>query len=194
MQCMWKQIRKTRQRGIMQKKLERRKVNQRKIHQRKANRRNRNKGSMTIELCFIMPMVICVIFVAVNMMFLLMNKSVIQCEMYWALYGKEAYIEESDVVVDAINEVVAEKLDSGLLFSENVRVETDIEEVGKINSIAGCEGTRIAISTRYQPKQIGMMGNLSGEKEEYALKISTDIRNTADNLRRWQLYGAGIPK
>lgn len=149
-----------------------------------------NRGSSVIEMCFVMPIVIVVVFVVINMMLTQINKSIVLGRMYQTTYNKESYIANSSGNTDAeeaLENSLEENLTSELSFADNISVNVAINsgKTNVLNIIPGNLQTEIG----FDENNIGIFLILDSGYSSNELQVNEEIRDTGNNLRRWQLYG-----
>ncbi len=124
---------------------------------------NLNKGSITVEMCLVMPLVLVVVFNMIMVIMNLINQSVIQGNSYVSLYS---YSEESDAI---FNEAYLEQtIDERLVLNSadcDTQIEISDEEVN-VNIV--------------NVDKVNSLNNVSYKTEE---------GKGTTRLRRWQLYG-----
>lgn len=152
-----------------------------------------NKGQITIEMCFIMPMAAGVVFMAIYLFMHVMNRGIASGEIYTILYTKEAYLlGQEDMTEESIKDILQSELSNNLSNSlhlvKAIDVEVNMESAGGIISsytepgfISGqvscnmdCKGLFMLVSDTL------LSDRIYGKQE---------LRDTSNNLRRWQIYG-----
>ena len=150
----------------------------------------KNKGSVVIEMSFIMPVVIVVVFVAINMMITIINKSIALGELQVITYNKERYISDSaDSVESDLSDISEKNLTETMSFIENLSIDVDFESAGSSKEILSMSPGYMEAEVNYQEKNIGIFLILNSEDSSEKLNVNEEIRDTAGNLRRWQIYG-----
>ncbi len=150
----------------------------------------KNEGSIVIEMCFIMPIVIVVVFLVINMMLTQINKSIALGEAYQIIYNKENYIMGGKASATAILEDSIEaNISEGLNFVDEIKVDLDIEDGGGLVDLLAVTPGYLNASVSYQEMNIGIFLILDDEASAKEITAHEEIRDTAGNLRRWQLYG-----
>ncbi len=150
----------------------------------------KNKGSVVVEMCFIMPVIIVVVFVVINMMITGINKSIALGELQVITYNKESYISDSAASAEsALTDISETYLKETMSFIEDLSVDVDIESASSYKEILSMSSGYMETKADYQEKNIGIFLILSSESSLESLSVNEEIRDTAGNLRRWQIYG-----
>lgn len=154
-------------------------------------KRTENNGSVIIEMCFIAPVLIGVVFLCISLFFVVMNKSIAIGETYASLYTKEAYILVSgQSYISDIKSEIESRAKQIMGFAGNINAE--IKENKKsntlINNLKPFDEGVFAIEISYENilKGVIILKNKSC-MDRYEAK--QEIRDTSSNLRRWQMYG-----
>ncbi len=84
-----------------------------------------NKGSIVVEMCLLTPILVCMMFVIINMLILAMNYSISTGETYTILYSRKEYMLDGDEdrvsdEVDSINGDMKADMQEMLIYSENI--------------------------------------------------------------------------
>ena len=152
-----------------------------------------NKGQIVIEMCFIMPMVVGIIFLSLFIFIYVMNRAVAAAEVYTVLYTKEAYlIGQDDISEEEITSILQSEISDSL--SDRLYL---IQEVGAEVELCGADGI---LSSYADAGYISAEVTDSMECEGLFMLISDatlddriygrqELRDTSNNLRRWQIYG-----
>lgn len=153
--------------------------------------KNSNEGSIIIEMCFIAPFLVGTIFFCIGLFVDVMNKSIAMGETYNALYTKEAYILNSEQnYISDIESEIENHANQMMKLVEKITVE--IKENKKnntvINNLKTFGGGEFSIKVSYENILKGViMLEDKVDKDKYEAK--QEIRDTSNNLRRWQIYG-----
>lgn len=151
-----------------------------------------DKGSVIVEMCLVMPILIGVVFVVINLFVAVMNYSIATGEAYTVLYNREEYILLGDSdYSDTAEKVMEENVRDNTVFTEDVEAATLMVDEGLVehgaaaDPVLGICENRISYTEKYPG--IDILINESSRKKDVAAK--REIRNTSNNLRRWQMYG-----
>lgn len=159
-----------------------------------------NRGSIIVEMCFVAPVLVGVLFVAINMLLIVMNQSVAAGEAYSVLYNREEYILAGDRTGDRIGDiedtdtaerVMTENAGDQLVFSEDVKARaymTD-ESVRRHGATAAPVLGTCVNEITYTEGYPGISALVNEKNRTKTVKAKREIRNTSNNLRRWQAYG-----
>lgn len=151
-------------------------------------RMEKNRGSIIIEMCVIMPIVITVVFLTIHMMIIQINRSVALGEMYHAIYNKESYAgDNSDTYENVLNNSIFRTIESEMQFVNGLEVQVDYQQSGTklINGITG----NLSAVTEYGESYPGIALLIQNPELKNKVKVKEEIRDTSNNLRRWQLFG-----
>lgn len=150
-----------------------------------------NEGSIIIEMCFIAPLLVGVIFFCIDLFIVVMNKSIAMGETYNALYTKASYIldSEQDYKSDIKSEIENNAYQMMKLVEKiTVEVKENKKNSTIINNLKAFDEGEFSIKVRYENILKGViMSKGKVYKDEYEAK--QEIRDTSNNLRRWQIYG-----
>lgn len=152
-----------------------------------------NKGSIVVEMCFIMPIVIVVVFVVINMMLTQINKSAAYGEIQAVTYNKESYIESSSSdIASALECVVEANLSETMSFVDCLNAVADIESSSSYKNVFTSKTGYMKLSVSYQEQNIGIFLILDSGTSSGEVSVNEEIRDTGSNLRRWQIYGKNL--
>lgn len=151
-----------------------------------------DKGSVIIEMCLITPVLIGVIFVAINLFVIAMNYSVAAGEAYTVLYNREEYIllgdsDDSETAENVMRVNVEEKT----VFAGQVEAKSYMTDKGAIehgamaSAVLGICVNEVGYTERYP----GIGQFVDENRRSKKVEAMREIRNTGNNLRRWQSYG-----
>lgn len=153
----------------------------------------KNNGQITIEMCFIMPLVTGIVFLALYVFIFVMNRGVAAGEIYTVLYTKEAYLKgQEDISKDTVESVLQseliDRLSKEMHMANNINVEIDMESAG---GILGNDGSAGYISAEVNDTMdcAGLFMLISDTDLSDSIYGRQEIRDTSNNLRRWQIYG-----
>lgn len=148
-----------------------------------------NKGSVVVEMCLVAPILICVIFVVMNMFILAMNSGISEGESRVVLYNRQEYrIDENGEGNTGMAENVMKKnMDSSLVFASDVTTDIDIQAIGG-SAITGVRG-KIQARVEYDETFPGTGILIADGMRRRSAMAQQELRNVGDNLRRWQIYG-----
>lgn len=147
-----------------------------------------NTGTIVIEMCFIMPIVITVIFIVINMMFIQINKGIATGAAYQVLCDRESYVSaSSDNAETVLQETLDKKIRNSMQYLDEL--ETDVHfKKEKHTVMPGITGSLYAV-IKYEENHPGAGLILNKTVSQRKIKIEKKVRDISDNLRRWQLYG-----
>lgn len=143
-------------------------------------------GSIIVEMCVLMPIVITVVFIAINMMFIQINRAAARGEAYAITYNKESYIAGQAGTGD---EILEQQIFQSLSEYMNNLDELEI-------SVSGDKGSgklfysvrRRKTVVKYEENHLGIGLLIDKKVSQNKIKLEEEIRDTGNNLRRWQLY------
>jgi hypothetical protein len=123
-------------------------------------------------------------------MTVLINNGAALGNMYMVLYNKENYIQntENTDVQDVLEENISENVEDTLCFISNLKVEVSIENT-KGNNVIGNTESILKGKVYFDKSNYGIAAFGQNKVTGYTYCGQEEIRDTADNLRRWQLYG-----
>jgi hypothetical protein len=123
-----------------------------------------NRGSMTVELCIIMPVILLIIVMIIKLYMSLIYEGNVCGRSYSSLYLYEiSEVTESGKKLDGLNDRLEEISDS-VLMQEN---------------------DRCSLSAAVSDGNISIVSESSSGKVTY----KTEYDKCSSRLRRWQLYG-----
>ncbi len=158
------------------------------------SRLSEENGSAVIELCFIAPILIGSILFAVSIFLIIMNKSIAMGTLYEMLYGKEMYIiNYGENYEEAVKQNIEISMEKQMMLAENINAKIwENEKAGAVvHNLESFDKGEYKLSVNYENvcKGIIMIAN-STLKDEY--EAAEEIRDTSNNLRRWQIYGSDL--
>ena len=141
-------------------------------------------GSIIVEMCVLMPIVITIVFIAINMMFMQINRAAARGEAYAITYNKESYIAGQAGTGDEILEQQIFQSLSEYMDELEVSVSGDKGSRSLFYSV----GKRKTV-VKYEENHLGIGLLINKKVSQNKIKLEEEIRDTGNNLRRWQLYG-----
>ncbi|MGN0396380.1 MAG: TadE/TadG family type IV pilus assembly protein [Coprococcus sp.] len=148
-------------------------------------------GSIVIEMCFIAPILIGAVLFSISLFLVVMNKSIAMGELYEALYGKEMYLldygTDYKTVIKANIENCAGR-QMALADNIDVNISENRNDGTLINNMEGFDKGEFKISMNYENMCKGII-MLPDSSFETGYEARQEIRDTSNNLRRWQIYG-----
>lgn len=163
-----------------------------KVCNRKMVKEN-NRGSMVIEMSLIMPLIVCVVFLLINILLFTINSGMAQGDMYVMLYTKEEYVlaDENADICDTAAQALQETLEEGTYMTNNIKADmksTDKSIVKKLLS-AQSNTQEFEMNLSYSESLIGAGLVLNSNSRQLQMQAKQEVRDTGKNLRRWQIYG-----
>ncbi len=141
-----------------------------------------NSGSTVVEMCFIMPIVIIISFMAINMMILQINRSIALGETYSVIYTKESYYaNSSDSASDTLAAAIDDALESELTWSSDISADVDADKTLTIYTLTA--------TSSYSENTPGFFWIITNDGLSMSITAKEQVRDTATNLRGWQLIG-----
>lgn len=151
-----------------------------------------DEGSLMIEMSLITPVLIGVVFVVINLFVIVMNYSVAAGEAYTVLYNREEYIllggaDDTQTAESVIRTNVEEKT----TFAGQVEARSYMTDTGAIEHGAMASAVLgICVNeVSYTERSPGIGQFVDENKKSKKVETMREIRNTGNNLRRWQSYG-----
>lgn len=157
-------------------------------NQTERGRMEKNRGSIIIEMCVIMPIVIAIVFLTIHMMIMQINRSAALGEMYHTIYNKESYAgNNSDTYENVLKNSIFQTTASKMQFVNGLEVQVEYQQSGTklINGITG----NLSAVTEYEESYPGIALLIQNPEMKNKVKVKEEIRDTSNNLRRWQLFG-----
>ncbi|HAB87895.1 MAG TPA: hypothetical protein DCE60_02595 [Coprococcus sp.] len=147
-----------------------------------------DRGTIVIEMCIIMPIVITVIFVVINMMIVQLNNGIATGEAYHVVCNRERYMSGSgNSAEDTLNQALDQMVRPSMQHLDELETSVRFRPSGNA-LLSGITGTIDAV-IKYEELHPGI-GLLTDKKAtQRKVKIEKEIRDISNNLRRWQLYG-----
>lgn len=149
----------------------------------------KNAGSIALEMCFVGPIVICVVFFAINLFVICVNDAITMGIAYSTMYTKEMYIASDE----DISSVMKTDMEDDMTMASDLEVNAWFDEApgatGPVQNLKGFKSGDYKFSLSYSTECPGMFqvlnkGSMKGERTG-----AQEIRDTSNNLRRWQMYG-----
>lgn len=142
-----------------------------------------DNGSIVLEMCLITPILVCAVFVVMNMLFIAFNHAAALGEAYLVLYNREEY---------RINESGEGDTDSAeKAMSTNVS-ETVICADG-VNAEMAMNGNNLVAEITYRESFPGIQILIDDGRCDRKTAARQEIRDVGNELRRWQEYGKLLP-
>lgn len=155
-----------------------------------------NKGSIVVEMCLLTPILVCMMFVIINMLILAMNYSMSTGEAYTILYSRKEYMLDGDKdrvsdEVDSINGDMKADIQEMLIYSENICADSKFTADGTegFGLLTGAVSGEFMASVSYDQMVPGMFVFDGGGRLTKSAEARQEVRNVGSNLRRWQIYG-----
>lgn len=147
-------------------------------------------GLIVVEMCVLMPIVITVVFIAINMMFMQINRAAARGEAYAITYNKESGIAGQNGAGD---EILEQQIFQSLSECMNNLDELEIsvsEDKGSRNIFYSIGKRKTVV--KYEENHLGIGLLIDKKVSQNKIKLEEEIRDTGNNLRRWQLYGKNL--
>lgn len=142
-----------------------------------------DNGSIVLEMCLITPILVCAVFVVMNMLFIAFNHAAASGKAYLVLYNREEY---------RINESGEGDTDSAeKAMSTNVS-ETVICADG-VNAEMAMNGKDLVAEITYRESFPGIQILIDDGRCDRKTAARQEIRDVGNELRRWQEYGKLLP-
>lgn len=125
-------------------------------NQTERGRMEKNRGSIIIEMCVIMPIVIAIVFLTIHMMIMQINRSAALGEMYHTIYNKESYAgNNSDTYENVLKNSIFQTIASEMQFVNGLEVQVDYQQsrTKLINGITG----NLSVVTEYEESYPGIV-------------------------------------
>lgn len=169
------------------------KHNDRKNNRNKSRNNSRNNaGSIAVEMCFVCPIVICVVFFAINLFVICVNDAIAMGIAYSTMYTKEMYI----VSDEDLSSVMYTDMENDMTMAADLEVKAWLDETpvvaGPIQNLKGFKSGDYRFSLSYSTECPGMFAVLKNNSSSTERTGAQEIRDTSNNLRRWQMYGEYI--
>lgn len=159
----------------------------------KNNKNNKdNSGSIAVEMCFVCPIVVCIVFFAINLFVICINDAITMGIAYSTMYTKEMYI----VSDEDLSSVMKLDMENDMTMASDLEVKAWLDETpglpGPIQNFKGFKSGDYRFSLSYSTECPGMFAVLKNNSSSTERTGTQEIRDTSNNLRRWQLYGEYI--
>lgn len=152
------------------------------------------EGSFVVELCLLFPMLLGVIFLFIDLFLIAINDGMAAGELYTKLYNKETYIlgstSQSSMEERLETDILAE-LEDTMRLVQTFDVSVDFISTGDhyISNLNGFQTGNLKISIDYEASCPGIFTLIKFPFMDRSIMGCQEIRDTSNNLRRWQLYG-----
>lgn len=155
-----------------------------------------NRGSVTVEMCFIAPILVCVMFFSINMFVTAHNESSALRETYVMLCNKGEYGIADDGGGDIIRAEMAmtDRADDAMLFIDCVGANMSVEAADNAIAASAEKPGRISIEMTYDERLPGAGLLVDNTAVRHSVNADREIRDVGNNLRRWQAYGELLSK
>ena len=155
-----------------------------------------NKGSTVVELCLIAPILVCTVFVVINMLILTMNYSIGTGEAYTVLYSREEYMvdggeDRAAEEAESMDGDIEADMQGMLIYAGNVCAKSEFVSGsgGGAGLLAGGASGEFMASISYEQTVPGMFAFDASGRMTKNVEAREEVRNVGSNLRRWQIYG-----
>ncbi len=154
-----------------------------------------NNGSAVIEMCIIGPLLISVVFFIINIFLVSINKSISMREACHAICTREDYImDDAKNYKYNIEQQISVNMNSKCMLIDNLHVGVRKNETNKIiiSNLRGFDEGEFVIDITYRNICKGVIfQGINAFEDGYQTR--QEIRDTSNNLRRWQMYGDELP-
>lgn len=153
-----------------------------------------NKGSSVVELCLIFPIIIWTVFFVIYLFIGELNQGIAIGNAYEKLYNRETYIYNNSgqaVFEEVLEEHIESDLRNRMSFLEGLEVSTDFIREGNsvFHNLEGLKAGNLQVTVSYETLYPGISKLVEDPVVHKSITSRQEIRDTANNLRRWQLYG-----
>jgi hypothetical protein len=163
-----------------------------KVYNREMVRCN-NCGSMVIEMSLIMPLIVCIVFLLINILLFTINSGMAQGDMYVMLYTKEEYVlaDENADICDTAAQTLQETLEEGTYMTSNIKADMKSTDKSIVKELISAQANtqEFEINLSYSENLIGTGLVLNTSSRQLQMQAKQEVRDTGKNLRRWQIYG-----
>lgn len=154
--------------------------------------RKDDRGSATVEMCLIAPIVVCVLFVIINMLFIAFNKCVAVSETYTVIYNRNQYgiDENGEGDICAAEMSMGRKMCDIIISADDVSTQLSLSggTSGRSALFESSVTGDLSAETAYSETYVGAGWIVDDESESRRTLASQELRNVGQNLRRWQIY------
>lgn len=142
---------------------------------------------MVIEMSFIAPILVCAIFVAINMFAVIINSSNMMSQTYMVLYNRREYMISDEGKGDMITAEtdMIDGISDEMMYFESIEGEISLDDSGISDDVLGV----LSVDMKCTEKYMGMGLLVVDERIRGSVTAKQELRNVGDNLRRWQIYG-----
>lgn len=157
-----------------------------------------NDGSSVVEVCLIFPIVVwCVCFV-MHLFISELNQGIVTGDIYETIYNREAYIynhTEGESYQNILEDRVSDDLNNQMLFLKSMDTSSAFYESGTafLHNMEQFSAGDLEITVSYKEICPGISNVVDAPFINKTIRGKEEIRDTANNLRRWQLYGQVLP-
>ena len=153
-----------------------------------------NRGSSVVELCLIFPIVVWTIFFVIFLFVGELNHGIAEGEAYEKLYNRGAYIFSNTgqaAFENILEEHIEKNLENGMSFLEALDVSVNFISSGDslVHNLKKFRAGDLEIIISYEAMYPGISKLVEASFVDKTITCNQEIRDTGNNLRRWQLYG-----
>jgi hypothetical protein len=138
-------------------------------------------------------MVLGIIFLSISMLLLSINKTVALGSIYTAIYTSDSLLlSEENIGTTDMSEAVKDSIESDCMQSMKLTDEVDVQvDIDKCESGVALipDSGSILASVNYEMDCPGIFTLIKDSIINDELSGCEEIRDTSNNLRRWQIYG-----
>ena len=138
-----------------------------------------DNGSIVLEMCLITPILVCAVFVVMNMLFIAFNHAAASGEAYLVLYNREEYrIDESgEGDTDSAERAMSTNVSEAVICADDVDAEMSMKGKDMVSEIT------------YRESFPGIRILIDDDRRDRKISVRQEIRDVGNELRRWQEYG-----
>jgi hypothetical protein len=152
-----------------------------------------NRGSMAVEMSLIMPIIVCVVFLLINIFLFTINSGMSQGDMYVMLYTKEQYVldDENADLCETAAKNLREALEEGTYMTSDIKANMKSSEKSVVKELLSAQANtqEFEVNLSYSENLVGTGLVLNGNSRQLQMQAKQEVRDTGKNLRRWQIYG-----
>lgn len=156
-----------------------------------------DKGSLVVEMSLITPVLLGCVFFAINIFIMQMNSGHALGKAYSVLYTKSEYgISRNGEGDTAEAEAALQEAADVMMSVKNIETQISYVKTASEKPTVVADGVQGEYEVRvsYTDEMTGV-GSLIKDSEKRATHVAKqEIRDTAGNLRRWQVYGQLLSK
>lgn len=154
----------------------------------------KDAGSITVEMCLIFPIVVWSVFFVIYLFVGELNRGAATGEVYEKLYNREAYIFYNNgqgVFEEVLKENIDLALKQSIAFLGNLEttVVFNNSDHQVLHNLEQFYAGNLQISVWYEEQFPGISYMIKDTDAGQTITGSQEIRDTSNNLRRWQIYG-----